>query len=161
MKECILSSRSVRLPETLAELIPVSGWMFLEQVPDRWLEPAERVDGIRLTSFDAQTDWNRWGRGRVFGEAWELRWEGGRAVYTGPERELAGFRKERDLPPDPTQARYILWGTRDGGQFLELRVPRVLHYPLTSGRVRLVVAEWVDDVGESIASRCVRLEEVS
>lgn len=160
MKQCILSCPSVRLAEALAELASAACWMFLERVPDRWLQPAEREDGIRLTRFDLQTDWDRWGRGRVFSDDWELRWEDGRAVYTGPERQLVGFRKELDLPPESKQTRYLLWGRRGEARFLELQVPRLLDYPLTSERVRLVVAEWFDPSGEPIASRCVRLEEV-
>lgn len=160
MKECILSCPSVRLAQALAELAPASGWMFLERVPDRWLEPAEREHGIRLTRFELQTNWDHWGRGRVFGDDWELRWEDGRVVYTGPERQLLGFRKEQDLPAEPKQTRYLLWGRRGEGRFLELQVPRLLDYPLTSERVQLVVAEWFDPSGELIASRCVRLEEV-
>lgn len=160
MRECILSCPTVRLAETLAALAPDSGaWMFLERVPNRWLEAAERADGIRLTQFAEQTEWDRWERGRVFSDAWELRWGDNRAVYTGVARELSGFHNELDLPEESRATCYLLWGRRTDGGFVELQVPRVLHYPLKSKRVRLVAREWFSPSGEPVASRCVRLEE--
>jgi hypothetical protein len=160
MKECILSCQAVNVAATLAELGPASSWMFLERVPCHWLESAGCQEGIRLTRFDAHTDWDRWRRGRVFGDYWELRWEDGQATYIGPERQLAGFHMQLDLSNEPKQTRYLLWGRREQGRFLELQVPRSLDYPFSSARVQLVVAEWFDESGEPIASRCVRLEEV-
>jgi hypothetical protein len=166
MSECILSCSAVNLADTLAKLPPAS-WMFLERIPTNWLEPAERDNGIQLTKFDANTDWTQWQRGRVFCKDWELRWEGSHAVYTGPEVQLPGFRKEpvdlaaaeRREQEDP---KYLLWGRRDGGRFIELQVARVLKYPVAFDRVHLVVAEWLDPyTGEPIASRCVCLQEAT
>lgn len=161
MSEIILTCANVSLPDAMNELtIPDGAVMFLERVPTRWLDNAEITDGLRLTAYEAGTDWKTWARGRVFCPEWELRWEGARAVYIGVTTTLPNFVAGPDLSPcTRRETRYYLWGQRDGSRFIELQVARVLIYPITTGtRVKLRVAEWFDTAGEMAASRCIGLE---
>lgn len=162
VSEIILTCDHVTLPDTLQELtVPADAVMFLERLPSRWLDRSELADGIRFSAYDTAIDCTQWERGRVFCQAWEVRWEGQHAVYTGATITLSHFVPGPDLSQwARREAGYYLWGQRHGNRFIELQVARVLTYPVTAGtRVKLRVAEWFDTAGELVASRCMRLEE--
>jgi hypothetical protein len=161
--EIILTCPTVNLSAALQALaVPASAVMFLERVPSRWLEEDEVADGIRLAAYDGRTTWGVWERGRVFCDAWELRWEGVQASYTGPVATLPGFGPGPDLAGcKRRETVYYLWGSRDRDRFLELQVARVLTYPVqgAAARLQLRVAEWLGPSGELLAWRCVGLKE--
>ena len=163
MAEIILNCANVALSTTLSELIvPVDALMFLERVPDCWLDRAEIADGIRMAAYDPATNWAQWERGRVFCQQWELRWEGQQAVYTGAQTALTNFANGPNLlHATRREISYYLWGKRDGQRFIELQVARVFNYPVIGGtRVKLRAAEWFDDAGNLLASRFLKLEVV-
>lgn len=161
MVEIILTCPTVALAETLASLsVPSDAVLFMESLQSRWLDESEVADGIRLSTYDAGNKIGSAVRGRVFCDRWELRWEKSKAVYTGESRDLAGFTSGPDISScTRVEQSCYLWGKRDGDRFIELRIPRVLTYPVASGeRVKLRVAEWFDEAGRLVASRCVRVE---
>lgn len=161
MAEIILTGNAADLPTAINQLtVPASVLMFLERAPSCRLSAVEVAEGIKLAVYDNTITLTQWERGRIFCQAWELRWEGKRAVYTGTNVALPGFVSGQDLSACARRrANYYLWGTRDGQRFIELQIARELHYPTTTGnRVKLVVAEWFDHSGEIVASRFAGLE---
>jgi hypothetical protein len=159
--------------------------MYLERIPDAWLDEPERRNGLRLEKFDASIAFSEWERGRVFCDSFELRWEklndAFQVVYVGVPIEIPGFAPadEMDLNATTRQMRsYILWGRRlpddqletvgrsksaDSNVFIEPRVPRVLCYPVSdrSWQVKIKVCEYVDPIsGEMLYYRFQGLEEV-
>jgi hypothetical protein len=183
MSEAIYQACLDSLTEVIAAL-PVTGetFMLLERVPTNWLNDKERAEGLRLEHFDVATDFDGWERGRIFDLAFELRWErvgnAFQVVYCGEELTLPGFAKveEINLATLTTISRfYFLWGERVKeedllviGQssgtlvFLELQVPRLLHYPVSpqAKRVKLKVLEYQDVTGALVYYRFCGLEEV-
>jgi hypothetical protein len=164
--------------------------MYLERVPNAWLTEPERENGIRLEKFDAATDFAAWERGRIFCEAFELRWEkvdgAFHLVYAGAPVELDHFRPaEVTLTPEEDEGErdgaYHLWGKRvaadkldlvgaeeeDGyAPFVEGKVSRVLYYPVSPAdhkqRIKLTVREYVDpEDGRVIYYRFRGIEEVA
>lgn len=161
MSEIILTCADVALPETLGALtVPSDAVAFLQRSPSRWLDESELADGILLSRYNAGTSIESWESGRVFCHQWEVRWDNSHAIYTGESADLAGFESGPDLSSCArVEKSCYLWGKRDGERFIELRIPRVLTYPVAEGaRVKLRVAEWFDSAGRLVASRCVRLE---
>ena len=56
--------------------------MLLERVPETALSDAEAAASVLCATYDPNTDWQAWARGRVFCSTWELRWErAGRAIW--------------------------------------------------------------------------------
>jgi len=163
MSEIILTCADVALASTLGALkVPPDAVVFVERASSRWLDESEIADGIRMSSYDAGMPIESWESGRVFCTQWEVRWDRSHAVYTGESTDLAGFRSGPDISfCARVEKSCYLWGKRDGESFIELRIPRVLTYPVSEGsRVKLRVAEWFDSAGRLVASRCVRLEGV-
>lgn len=161
MAEIVLTGNAADLPTAINQLtVPASVLMFLERAPSHRLSESEIADGIKLAAYDNTINLTQWERGRIFCQAWELRWEGERAVYTGANVALPSFVAGHDLSTYARRrASYYLWGTRDGQRFIELQIARELYYPIISGnRVKLVVAEWFDHSGEIVASRFAGLE---
>ena len=171
-------------PAVQAIIWPEPSYMYLERVPDAWLNEDERRNGLRLEVLDPATPFGEWERGRIFCEAFEVRWEklDGRfqTVYVGPPVGVPGFSPadEVDLAAtDSGTCRYYLWGNRvpddklpilgadkppNAEVFIEFRVPRVLHYPVSSDarRVKLKVCEYVDPTtGATVYHRFQGLEE--
>ncbi len=166
MHEIIQWARLTDLTTTVAALTqPTPAWMYLERVPSAWLTEAELTCGLRLEAFNPTEDWNVWERGRLFGMAFELRWEkqdgAFQTVYVGAPLILPEFGAgDLDLNGTQTTERaYRLWGNRvpkdnladvgaepPPGQtvFLEFVTPRVLYYPLDVERVALRVREYTD-----------------
>ena len=159
-------------------------YMYLERVPDAWLTEAERQNGLRLEKFDSATPFDEWERGRIFCDAFELRWEKSdgvfQVVYVGPAVTLPGFAPadELDLSATRPQTRsYFLWGQHVSDNqletigahkqenlevFIEPKVPRLLHYPVSpeAKRVKLRVCEYIAlNSGERCYYRFQGLEE--
>lgn len=183
MNEIIQWARLTDLAPAIAALMQSAPeWMYLERVPSGWLSEDARVDGLRLTAFEQTEDWNAWERGRIFGAAFELRWEkqdsAFQTVYVGAPCALPGFVVDAlDLSTARvSEHAYVLWGRRlsakDAAEmglesppglttFLEFVAPRVLHYPLDAERLALRVREYNDaQNGALLYSRFVRLEAV-
>ncbi len=164
MNDIILWAGLTDLAPVIAALTdPEPEWMCLERVPSAWLTKDEIQWGLRLEAFHPGENWNSWERGRLFGPAFELRWEKQdgifRAVYIGASRAIPGFSSgELDLG-EFTDRSYLLWGNRvpdeqladvgadlPAGQtaFLEFVTPRLLYYPLNVERVALHIREYTD-----------------
>ena len=78
MSEVVYSGTvSILLP--LIQSFPVDDntFMILEEVPDHWIEvnPYQPDSGLKFVRFDEQESFETWGRGRIFNQAAELRWE--------------------------------------------------------------------------------------
>lgn len=166
MNDIIQWARLTDLAPTIAALTqPAPEWLYLERVPSTWLTTAAQQQGLRLEAFNSAEAWNLWERGRLFGAAFELRWEkqdgAFQAVYVGASLALQGFvAADLDLSTAQTiEHTYLLWGNRvpeknladigaepRPGQtaFLEFVTPRVLYYPLAAERVALRMREYAD-----------------
>jgi hypothetical protein len=169
MTDIIQWARLDDLSATVSALAwPSPSFMYLERVPDRWLSQEERERGLRLEMLDLEAAFNAWERGRVFCEAFELRWEkldgAFQTVYVGPAADLPGFAPADELDLSAVKVRersYDLWGNRvpddqletvgaptgtDLAVFLEFKIPRLLLYPVSeeARRVRLRACEYLD-----------------
>jgi hypothetical protein len=166
---------------------PDPSYMYLERLPDVWLDEAGRQDGLRFETLELTTLFNNWERGRIFCKLFELRWEKMdgefQLVYIGPPIELTGFepasQQEIDLANTSSQSHsYFLWGSRlddkklktvgaskePGAEiFVEMRVPRLLKYPVSdqAERVKLTACEYTNpNTGDIVYYRFQGLEEV-
>ena len=157
--------------------------MWLERLPLTFLTETERAHGIRLEKFDLTIEFDEWARGRIFAPSGELRWEQQDgmfwAVFCGEYVDLHGFIRETSPELQPEQLTiyeraYYLWGTRVKANeqatlglpaetiaFVELQIPRVLHYPVSSNtkRVKMKVKEYMTANGVPAYARFVGLEE--
>jgi|GEM_PF-2059318 hypothetical protein len=161
---------------------PAPAYIYLEHIPAAWLTPAACQTGIRLDVYDPQTPFDDWGRGRIFGETGELRWEYSdgqfHAVYCG-DTPPAGFTSEALSIASSKDTAYYLWGIRVAqpgphwfglpagtAAYIESRIPRILSYPdlktasSSSGRNRLRVRvhEWYGADGALVYARWYGLE---
>ncbi|NNJ12849.1 hypothetical protein EKD04_021210 [Chloroflexales bacterium ZM16-3] len=121
-------------------------WMYLERVPRSFLDPAAIDSALRLERLDPATPFDAWERGRIFDDAQELKWErlsnDFHVVYCGatPPGALTAAPVAVSNSADPS---YFLWGQSvrpddradlgidpDDPAYIELRIPRVLRYPL-------------------------------
>lgn len=145
--------------------------MILEKLPVNWIDEKDRTppdSGLVFKTFDVQEDFETWGQGRIFNPTAELRWEkngvGFHVVYIGPPGALPGLTVDDTIKPEETdriEAGYYLWGQRmSKGQledigwdptatdiFVELKTPRLLHYPAqvrAGSRLKLQVTEYYD-----------------
>lgn len=181
MAESIYWARSEKVADAIVTL-PVTDTtvMLLEELPTTWLSEEERENGLRLEYFDPSIDFNIWGCGRIFDDTFEMRWErmdgAFQIVYCGPEITLPGFERvsEVDLSVCIAETRrYFLWGKKvreqdleiigrpsDEQLFIELQIPRLLHYPVavSAQRVRLQVCEYWDSAGTLVYYRFQGLE---
>jgi len=184
MADCFLYARL----EQISPVIRALTWtqdaiMWLEHIPLTFLTETERAHGIRLEWFDPLATFDEWARGRIFAPAGELRWEqqDGKfgAVFCGESVELSDFMRETDPALQPEQLMvyersYYLWGTSVKAKdlpilglpaetiaFVELQIPRILRYPVSSNakRVKLKVKEFVAADGTLAYARFVGLEE--
>lgn len=152
-------------PSITALTWPEVSYMYLERVPEAWLDDATRETGVRLEHLDLEENFEVWERGRLFCTAFELRWEKIEGifhlVYVGEPVALDDFKEEEALNLNYVNDRaYYLWGRRvetpadlgveaEAGSrlFVELRIPRHLHYPVSEDtkRVQLQVSEYLDE----------------
>ena len=140
--------------------------MILEKVPAEWLDEEKRADGIRFKPFNAGERFTEWQVGWVFNARGELRWramENGRfqVVYIGTDIGLSGLKSMEVNWESSEPVAYFLWGEKVTSDtlslleqkatnlFLELQVPRLLRYPISSNRdkrfrLKLNVVEYRD-----------------
>lgn len=163
---------------------PPDSLMMLECVPSTFLSDNERAKGICLGRYDASENFEDWEQGRIFHDNFELRWEKQDSafvvVYIGEPKDLPMLDNNRELSDFELHDHdYYLWGekvTADAleliGQsetenlFLELQIPRFLHYPVTNrnnkSRVKLSVRHYQNaKTGNLEFYRFRHLEEVS
>lgn len=172
-----------RLDLLTAVLPSTPALVVVEQAPAGWLDAEARARGLRFERFATGQQIDPQTRGRIFGEAFECRWElseaGGTTVrvrYVGVPVQLEDLTPPAaiDLPAlRPRDVSYDLWGERvddpaavgqpsDALVYAELRVPRLLRYPVDGRprRVRLRVREYIDPMTGVVAlSRFCGLDE--
>lgn len=173
-------------PRTAAAAVtwPQPAYMYLERGLGAWLADDEIADGVRLEALDLRTDFRAWAKGRIFCADFELRWEkletDYAAILIGAAPPVPGFVEadELDLARAVVQVRScILWGLRiedndlaaagvaragRGEPYLELRIPRVLRYPVpgVKRRTALRVCEYMDgSTGAVLHYRLAGVEE--
>lgn len=169
---------------------PENAFLLLERLPDEVIDEADRKARRNLLRFDhlyplndeVKAEIKRASSGRVFQENFELRWErldqGNQAVYLGEERKIPGLEPDTEVLQGVTRKNkttpYYLFGTKldarrqqelgleeDSGFFAEVRIPRLLRYPIKTDarRVQLHVNEYVDEkTGEVQLFRFQKLE---
>jgi hypothetical protein len=157
---------------TIAALIeqckfPENSFLLLEQLPRQVVEDDKRQDLLWFTRLGPKIDKSKIApatSGRIFHPTFELRWEreetATRFVYLGEQRVMPGL---EDTPPvlftSAGEKRYYLFGTllaakdledmdippANPGEtyYAEVRIPRLLRYPIASpARVQVVVGEY-------------------
>ncbi len=135
---------------------PPESLAMLERVPKTFFSDDECAQGICVRTYDAHEDFETWEHGRIFHKNFELQWEKQDAVFS-----VVYIGKEKALPIHHTASlsdfeirdeSYYLWGEKMAadtlekiGQpkatslFLELQIPRLLHYPVSNqdGKLRV------------------------
>jgi len=157
------------------DFLPAGAYVLLEELPQRVLgSREERQELLRFARY-ATIEKEQVGAatsGRIFNREFELRWEreAGKSsvVYLGAAREIPGLTKDdgkleklAGLDRVDEAKRYYLFGeyldegklARMGveaqpgeGYYAEVRIPRLLRYPIAkqSRRVQLTVCEYRD-----------------
>ena len=168
----------------VADVIRTMSWsdsaayMYLEKVPQTWLDDAARQNGIQLQCYAADTPFDAWQRGRIFDPRQELKWEYCQqrfhVVYCGYQPPKGWTLVPLHAVRQQAQS-YYLWGTRvqdtehmrlglapDIPTFVELQIPRILQYPVITQRahVRVHVYEFYAADGQLCYARWHGLEEV-
>ena len=171
------------LPIVQALGCPPASLMMLERVPSSFLSDEEREKGICLRQYKASENFEVWEQGRIFHADFELRWEkqdsAFAVVYIGEPKELPMLDTRPFSDYEIHDDSYYLWGgkmTADTlesiGQpktadlFLELQIPRLLHYPVSERnekfRVKLSARHYLNsETGALEFYRFRHLEEVS
>ena len=166
-----------------------SSFMLLERQPREVITADKRRNLLLFESFDPHFDFTPYTSGRIFHEAGELRWERQQTmlnvVYTGDAQFQPAITQHSEVQIEPLDdyaeekgkgtKEYLLFGKRLNkrerdligpavrvGDFAELRIPRLLHYPLDEpslpDRVQLLVREYVDPItGMNVAFRFEKL----
>ena len=170
------------LPIVQALECPEESLMMLERVPSTFWSDDERQDGICLRKYDLNVNFEAWEQGRIFHNNFELRWEyqGGIfvIVYTGVEKKLPVSHIKLLSEFEVRDESYYLWGERMTADvlklldqpvkinfFLELQIPRLLHYPVSNrnekSRVKLSMRHYLNsETGALEFYRFRHLEEV-
>lgn len=152
-------------------------WMCLERVPQTQLTATEAQGAIRLARLVPTEPFDQWERGRVFDAVQELKWEwrtdAFHAVYCGnaPPHGFTPFPVAADTAR--TQ-RYYVWGQHVSAAdraclgldphaplFIELRIQRILHYPVSADtqRVQIETRAWLGTDGTLAYLRWCALRE--
>ena len=155
----------------LAAVAPETAYILLEEIPSRWLSPEDQAQALRFERYSGRPyDVGRT-RGWVFSPNYELRWEAHgdqfQVRYVGDEPVPPGLQLYAADLSHPRDLHCGLWGASretDAGKptFVDLRIPRLLAYPVRLGvcRVFLVVREYADPISElPLLSRFVDIEE--
>ncbi len=152
-------------------------YMYLEQVPQRFIDGQARQAGLCLKRYDAHTTFETWQRGRVFDAQHEIKWE-----WQGSKFHVVycGSTTPANLTPYPLPAvdqrleYYYTWGQRVRSEdyellglnpevpaFIELQIPRILYYPVaqTARRVQVSVKEFYGTNGHLCYARWCGLRE--
>jgi hypothetical protein len=166
-----------------------TAFALIARLPERVITRArERHDLVRFTYFDRSIPFTDYTSGRIFDEQAELRWEkqgnSMQVVYLGSKgREQIllnyGLRESHELVKlNPTGEKKIflfgeriapedaekMGGTASPGDFAEVRIPRLLHYPVSQDKqryVRLVVREYCDEQNRVVLFRFQDLKQWS
>lgn len=164
---------------------PPESFVLVEQIPGHvFANPREGEGLLRFVRLSDAVDLNMFTSGRVFHQDFELRWEREsvgtqtvRVVYLGKAEALP-----TELSPDqkldqwraglePRSRRYYLFGTLLSTQqvqqmglpenqhaYAEVRVPRILYYPVKAPRLQLVVREYIEKSTGQV--RLLRFEDL-
>ena len=161
-------------------------YALIEQLPARVITRAkERQDLLRFTHFDPAIPFAAYTSGRVFDNQAELRWEKQgnmmQVVYLGTNERaevLLRYKLQKkdeltELKP-PDEKKYVLFGERlrsedlekigpaaQSGDFAEVRIPRILRYPVPQNEqryARLTVREYLDEQSRVVLFRFQNLE---
>ena len=159
------------LPIVQALNCPSESLMILERVPSTFLPDDERQKGICLRKYDKDESFEAWEYGRIFHNNFELRWEKQSEAFT-----ITYIGQPKKLPMPNTKSlsdfethdeSYYLWGEKltTANLFLELQIPRLLHYPVSNrnekSRVRLSARHYLSTkIGTLEFFRFLQLEEV-
>lgn len=162
-------------------IFPATAYIMSERFPDQVIRNArDRQNLLRFTHFDQKILFADYTSGRIFDEYAELRWEKQgntmQVVYLGSQDRipvLLTYKLQVSHALDGLQAaeekRYFLFGERlssqdlikigpaaQPGDFAEVRIPRLLRYPVpqdTQRYVRLVVREYLDEESRVVLFR--------
>jgi hypothetical protein len=140
----------------------------VEAYPQQRIQPEQRQDLLRFAIFTPSMDLNPYTSGRIFHREGELRWERYQdlvhVVYTGYEEYRPAFQEEKKQPLNTTEKvlrDYFLFGKRldkqelehigpaaQQGDFAEVRIPRLLRYPILptlarAERLQLTTCEYI------------------
>ena len=160
-----------------------------EQLPAWVITRAnERQDLLRFTHFDPAILFAAYTSGRVFDEHAELRWEKQgnmmQVVYLGTKERAEVLLRYKLHKKDELAAlkpadekKYVLFGERirsddlkkigpvaQPGDFAEVRIPRILRYPMPQNEqryARLTVREYLDEQSRVVLFRFQNLESWS
>ncbi|HLI90046.1 MAG TPA: CRISPR-associated protein Csx19 [Ktedonobacteraceae bacterium] len=155
---------------------PANALFLAEQLPDRAvITPSARYNLLRFTALAEAPSPATYSSGRVFYNDAELRWEreGDKmhVIYLGSQERAHvlssyGLKKKDELEKETTRY-YYLFGERlrgpdlekigpqaRPGDFAEVRIPRILRYPVPQDEkryVRLAVCEYSDAATRQVA----------
>ena len=153
----------------------LEGAIFLaEQLPQRVVTQDQRKELLCCERFKSDAHFADYTSGRLFANTFELRWEKDgdmfRVVYVGSRRDMAHLTVKQDVMLEKKEFAkpYYLFGKRLGleglakvgsaaieGDFAELRIPRLLHYPVEKQEryayVQLFIQEYVDQKTGDVA----------
>ncbi len=154
---------------------PEESLLLTEQLPTHFVNAQERRNMLRFEIYGPEVDVAAYTSGRLFQNDFELHWEQQNSlfqvVYLGSEQNKARL-YDFNLKEDTTfrdrlesekleyrEKKYYLFGEQmdedeqrehtepvHGKSFVELRIPRLLYYPVQSSSryVQLVVREYID-----------------
>ena len=154
---------------------PEESLLLTEQLPTHFVNAQERRNMLRFEIYGSEVDVAAYTSGRLFQNVFELHWEKQNSlfqvVYLGSEQNKSRL-YDFNLKEDTTfrdrlesekleyrEKKYYLFGeqmdedeqrehteTVHGKSFVELRIPRLLYYPVQSSSryVQLVVREYID-----------------
>lgn len=168
---------------------PSTAFVLIERLPEQVITSAkERHDLLRFTYFDPGIPFADYTSGRIFDEQAELRWEkqgtSMQVVYLGSkgrEQVLLNYRLQEShelsrLSPLGEKKIFLfgeriatgdlnkMGGAASPGDFAEVRIPRLLHYPVPQDKqryVRLVVREYCDEQNRIVLFRFQDLKQWS
>jgi hypothetical protein len=150
---------------------PPGAFVLVEQIPRHVFASREEREGLlRFALLGDAIDLSISTSGRVFHQDFELRWErktreaeAAQVVYLGKAEALpSGLLPDQKLDKwraglEPRSKEYYLFGTlldtqqlREMGlpenqhSYAEVRVPRLLYYPVEAYRLQLMVREYVE-----------------
>ncbi len=159
--------------------------MLLEALPRHVVQPQDRQNLLYFAPFDPDFNFTQYTSGRIFHAFGEIHWERQQEhiqiVYTGKREYKPQVEEGEEQPLDGAECQpgyYLLFGKRldttqlerigpvaQKGDFAEVRIPRLLRYPLVDSvpgvdsaqeaeRVQLVICEYRNpDTGANIAYR--------
>lgn len=180
MSEIIAFAGISALQPALKTLPLTKAFVLVERTPASWVDEPGRQGLLRFDVGDADVPYDEYDVGRVFCRDYEVRWDRrlDTVVYVGEERVLPNFTIEAITLDKAHDLSYSLWGALvadprtlglpgDSVVYAELRLPRLLQYPVSrhehrssARHVRVHAREYVDPAtGRVVASRFCNIEE--